>query len=95
MIPGAMTIAIPRICVGLFIIILMSTIGRILLIGTDLKKPLSGCKKCLIRTLSRMSVLVICTICCGCWPSQNELKIDEVDYAPYLGKEWKKELEAH
>jgi hypothetical protein len=80
MIPGAMTIAIPRICVGLFIIILMSTLGRIILIGTDLKKPLRGCKKCLIRTLSRMSVLAICTICCGCWPSHNELTKDEVNY---------------
>jgi hypothetical protein len=95
MIPGAMTIAFPRIAFGLFSIFIMSILSRIILIGADIEKPLNKCRKCAIRTIYRIGTLGLCVICTGCWPSHTILTKEDVDYGPYLGPNWKKDLEKH
>jgi hypothetical protein len=76
-------------------ILIMSTLSRITLIGANLDKPITGCRKCCIRCIYRIFTLALCVVCCGCWPSHTVLDKDEVDYSKYLGSNWKEELKKH
>ena len=95
MYPGAMTVLIPRFIVCLFAFLIMAILCRIFLICHDIRKPMGGCRTCLIR----MSFAFWIRLCIGIglfgWLSNQEYDIDSVDYSPYLGPTWKEELKEY
>jgi len=97
MYPGAMTVLIPRMLYGLFTCMIIAVFCRLFLIGHDLTKPVTGCRRILIRLQFQIFIRLMGLISYFAWYRHDVMKYDDprVDYSEYLGPNWRAELEAH
>jgi hypothetical protein len=62
--PGAITILVPRIMLGMISLIMLTLIVSLLLIGHNINEPLAdGCRKWLIRNTYKVFVSGVAAIC--------------------------------
>ena len=94
MYPGAMTLLIPRLLLGVSIIIFIAIFCRIVLVCHDMKRPITGCRKFIIVWFFKFIIRFLALACFFCWLSHKEFEAEDprVDYSEYLGSNWRKEL---
>ena len=88
MYPLAATIMVPRACIYLGSIFFHYAAHKILLISTDLKKPLPPCKRFISKKINTLAA-IICMIAEGVIPI---VRYVDVDYSKWLGSDYKKKL---
>lgn len=88
--PGAITLLVPRMLIGISLIIILAGLVKILLLWHPSNAPILGCRKFLIHFCLKVVSFLITTITFFCWMSEKTIDITKTplgNYSQYLGYE--------